>query len=910
METSLINEPFKLQHPVAGFTFFTADQVLTADHLNQFIHYLTYQERQTRAWLTGSGIICGLEITLEKHFIRISKGCGLSSDGDLFSLPADLLLSHSAPFADGNAKYPFLQDTGEILELAPDDKINDSVLLNEEILKDKIIVFYLESYVKQPDFCTTENCDNQGKTQHHQFHILLLPRGKKIALPPSIPELAFTLPEVYATRPEIQKGNIQQLEDSAGKSGLQSRFTLAIAASQKALISALEQVKNEPAFASIIGPNNLTWVSQLITGPDPAVEIPGLQNIHAFYQDICQAYREWRDSLSELTHSCTPEFSAHPKHLLLGEATTTPDHPPHPYRHRFISAGTFSVFAPCFKRSKLLWQRMSDLTTAFNATRKNPPKLESLKILPTRDPNTRLGNRTRPAYYGDSYTGLWDVDAYLSGNLRPPLSYTTASSAAFANCGWETSFYRIEGHLGKPLKEIEAQLKALRREHNLSFEILAIQIEDDPEFAIPRRHRFFDLETAYHHQRTHLNLQLRDVESFGSVINDALHLGADRIPKDDISIKLPAAQSAAKGAATHANTAMKILPGKLSELSNQKVIDFSLSYSHAIADSHIVNQNISTIAAQVQTTPMDRFVQPEVSAKWKIWHDLLQNRRRQVAQLSTFEKFVDANPGLEHHGGVPRGGTLILVYSASKDEALRTVKADFCLPYFSHFDLHSLEEIQPVEPDVPTPLITFIPPIWKKNYDWTVATLTPVSVKTLVNDRSLILETKLTTSLKGDIQQSFAGINLLSGIMKVPQVAKEMPVVVEPGTKNMVLDSTGRQMRANREEIIKLKEQLAGNPTLPDLGILIGELEVSNALLTEKGLTLVAEEAVAADLEKRPIDAGQAKFFDIAFSEAAKLETPAAQTVIKDATRTLGDQNPGNGMIAGNLGRFNGMFGH
>ncbi|NJR42426.1 MAG: hypothetical protein HC767_06945 [Akkermansiaceae bacterium] len=46
MDSTLIKQPFKLPHPVSGFTFFTDDQVLTADHLNQLIHYLDYQERK------------------------------------------------------------------------------------------------------------------------------------------------------------------------------------------------------------------------------------------------------------------------------------------------------------------------------------------------------------------------------------------------------------------------------------------------------------------------------------------------------------------------------------------------------------------------------------------------------------------------------------------------------------------------------------------------------------------------------------------------------------------------------------------------------------------------------------------------------------------------------------------------
>ncbi|NJM38581.1 MAG: hypothetical protein HC845_12375, partial [Akkermansiaceae bacterium] len=77
MDSTLIKQPFKLPHPVSGFTFFTDDQVLTADHLNQLIHYLDYQERKTRAWLIGTGIrLPGLLSPLSKTPLRLSPGCG------------------------------------------------------------------------------------------------------------------------------------------------------------------------------------------------------------------------------------------------------------------------------------------------------------------------------------------------------------------------------------------------------------------------------------------------------------------------------------------------------------------------------------------------------------------------------------------------------------------------------------------------------------------------------------------------------------------------------------------------------------------------------------------------------------------------------------------------------------------
>ena len=326
MEKSLINQPFKLPHPVSGFTFFAEDQVLTADQLNQLVHYLDFQDRKTRAWLVGTGIICGLKINVSEESISITPGCGLTSDGDLLCLDKLKNLTHIRKYEKPieEFKYDHFGEITEIWELVESSETEEIKKLSPDVIKNHVVVLYLESYVKEPDFCTTKNCDNQGQIQHNNLKILLIPLKKLSPLPKSIPDIALDLADVFPVRPEVQKGHIQKLEDSGGKSGLQSRFTNAISATRQSLLEALELIKKRAdSLSSIIGPSGLGWQDRLSDAPNPASEIPGLQNLYAFYEDLCQAYREWRESLFQITHTCTPDFSSHPKHLLLGETADT-----------------------------------------------------------------------------------------------------------------------------------------------------------------------------------------------------------------------------------------------------------------------------------------------------------------------------------------------------------------------------------------------------------------------------------------------------------------------------------------------------------------------------------------------------------------------------------------------------------
>jgi len=72
------------------FPIFEANQVLTSGHLNDVFDYLDQQERQTRSYLIGIGIACGLEIALSGFTITVSKGCGVTSEGYLIVEPEDL----------------------------------------------------------------------------------------------------------------------------------------------------------------------------------------------------------------------------------------------------------------------------------------------------------------------------------------------------------------------------------------------------------------------------------------------------------------------------------------------------------------------------------------------------------------------------------------------------------------------------------------------------------------------------------------------------------------------------------------------------------------------------------------------------------------------------------------------------
>src|SRR5215510_2702771 len=161
----------KLDQPSLRLNFFEKNQVLTHEHLNNFILYFDYQQRLSRSALSGTGIVCGLKLYPRKDAIVVTHGVGITSDGDLIWVKEDMVLTSVIPFDDKNAKYTsFLQGGAQIslFELITSDSSTaDSTKVSDFFTADNpasnfAVVLYDEQYLQDSDLCSAENCDNAG----------------------------------------------------------------------------------------------------------------------------------------------------------------------------------------------------------------------------------------------------------------------------------------------------------------------------------------------------------------------------------------------------------------------------------------------------------------------------------------------------------------------------------------------------------------------------------------------------------------------------------------------------------------------------------------------------------------------------------------------------------------------------
>ncbi|BCL33737.1 hypothetical protein [Nostoc sp. MS1] len=178
----------------SGYPIFTANQVLSKDDLNHLVNYLDEQNRLTRAYFIGMGIVGGLEVssvfdTTSSH-IQISAGCGITSEGYAIAL-ADTKLTHyceeqlvlttlfdsqvsTAVQTDSNVIELFAQSRKESLPLnqASDGSLRDETAFNN-FFGDRVLVVLCELEESKRDTCRL-NYDNLSNELNFNYRFFLI----------------------------------------------------------------------------------------------------------------------------------------------------------------------------------------------------------------------------------------------------------------------------------------------------------------------------------------------------------------------------------------------------------------------------------------------------------------------------------------------------------------------------------------------------------------------------------------------------------------------------------------------------------------------------------------------------------------------------------------------------------------
>ena len=367
---------------------FVSNQVLTPDDLNNSFSYLEEQERMTRVYLTGIGVVQGLEVTVDTSnpaasTLTVSCGCGVTSEGYLikmdttmFNLYANFYFTPSdlyTPFCNATSSGPNQYNKFPIYELYNNTNTSSNpsvpapgsvtpMNITRDFLKDKMVVLLYDLNYVQPLNCDTESCDGLGITVYASIKVLLIAQSDYTPTTGNgcvvNKELFFKAIDLNIRRFNVPWRNICTLEEF--HNAYLKSFTPLLIDEMQAAFKRLYSVLY-PLVDSVYSTNPLgdfktryeylatSTLSQLQNNyPDTVTMI---QYCYDFFVDLIDAYRELLDACLELTTGCCPPDNF-PRHLLIGLLQSDNQTPPDilwsisaPYYSNFMPSGALTAAA-------------------------------------------------------------------------------------------------------------------------------------------------------------------------------------------------------------------------------------------------------------------------------------------------------------------------------------------------------------------------------------------------------------------------------------------------------------------------------------------------------------------------------------------------------------------------------------
>ena len=839
------------------YAVFEPDQVLTHGQLNSVSDYLDDQVRLSRVVLDGVGLIAGLHVSLGAAGVRISAGFGVSTDGDLMRLGTDTLFDRFRPYDSTAPIYPPLyRRRPDIDGRLDDDRIDDgriddgdsdgpidrpdridrlgSILDLQELvpvgesdvlalpladlgraLADKAVLMLMETVVNDPDLCSGTDCDNLGRDALHRLRFLLISRADaqrlqgRAALSP-VSTRAQALPALAMRRPVLAR-------DITTQGLLAARYRDAAAISLRDLLGALPVLSRqcpEVLGDMFAGDPTAGWVARLneLGSRFANTTASGEAQLwYAFVKDLIDHWGALREALLADDAVMLPPVTSFPKHLLLG-ALAAP---------REVRTGLYPSPLDASARhhsahGRFLAWKFDALIRAFAI-----PTDTTTRITPSLGDARTLEDRAIPWHY----RLLEDPPIQVAWSFRLSARRDEGENLGYRSAAWASSakareplayaigshdFFRIEGHLGRQVETVGAEIRRLISDRNLPIQVQEVllhtaQVRDDLRGLIKRRPpmRHTPLHSLHYLLRQDVSQRLDEGRSFGSRylgdVTAAVNTGQVPGVSDSGASVVTTAGNALNAISSLQASAAPVL-GQTSHSGYKAQMAaggsaWKTSYATALESVGNSRASLGHISRPDFVSPYDSLAQIN-TPHWIDWlDDLIQADDDRADDKLLFTRFVQDHPGLDHLGGAWRGGTFVLVY----DDSGRVV-GDFTLPYPA-----AEEDVpEPVQPPLTRP--PYRPPVIVTGG---IRVLRPLDLK--VNDRVLLerqsfqfdLE-KQTATIDGLVRGAFVPSNA------VPSKIRVLPTNFQDAYTEY---NTGR-MLGLREQVKEIQDRIT-QPGLP-----------------------------------------------------------------------------------------------
>ena len=625
------------------------------------------------------------------------------------------------------------QVIGEKSARADDKPIESFEADTGKALKDFVGILYLEDHLHDPDLCTGTDCDNKGFEFIRHLKVLLAHKDDIKILLQTIPPINknyFALEDIFIPRVMINK-NIAKYEDLNGA----FKAALSIKEELKTKITKAFQVCKLMVDDDFNGADPTEEWNKLMDEHFKNGDTVYAQYVYDLSRDLAAAHNELRESLFGDNMICCPDVNLFPKHVLMGLVkTATVNRPAQPvgvavqptltalfdapaggtlpslierrnilslfrsirfdiaslirryhtvhidmdFRHHFYESPILNNKEENVQKTKFCFMRLNSMIRNFKIpTSTDLQSVQGIRITPSRFEDEPLGERSIPFYYKfDRNLPVhlyWSYDANIRKKEDQLLYYSSfiyaTSPSTLRPLDFNLhpySFYRVEGHVGFKYTEVETALNKIIDEKNLPVNIISVQIEKDIRTVRPKPWWFAHLNIYEHFVKNTFVDHLNQVEL---VHTNMLKEIAD--PPTAATVKL--------AADNFTNAKTKVMAYKAVTSGEFNATEFKADVGTVIKAATDVKANTKQFGFSHTAAPHDFIINTDILHKADLLDDLFKQHVDKKKEDLLLGNFMKNNPGLEHAGGVLRGGTLVLVYTSNDDK----VVADFMLPYAS-----------------------------------------------------------------------------------------------------------------------------------------------------------------------------------------------------------------------------------
>jgi PKD repeat protein len=512
---------------IGKFPIYEADQVLSANHLNQSLAYLEKHDRLSRRLLHGIGVVCGLNFSVEEGTLTITKGCGITSEGYLIALEEAMVLTQVRKYIPPYPpKYnPFYAANGSpftLWEAVPATEAEGEQLqdLSKLGLTDKVLLLYLEARDKDLKDCVGDDCDNNGTLREYTIRPLIIgvtdlvnifnKDGNTVEDIASAVMGRYFLPELLPPRFDVTATTINSVSEiNDSYASLSSSFVEELKVRLQTFETFYADVFDMPkTMAASV--KSIEDKLELLRKQDL-----GHQYFFDYLTDLAAAYNELLELATRWVVACMPDEDDFPRHLALGEFRKIKDNQPKIFRNYFKHSPSTPQAHEQMKEVGYLYKRLHKMLAAFEIVEE-----KELRVIAS-NYSSMLSKKAIPYYFrpknkaDKSWLLSWNYD-YIQRNRWNRIGHYFNSPENLLTRDLEfQNFFRIEGHLGRNYGKAMAELKDNINRYRLPFKAIALSTGSVPfDLDLLDECRIKDIDSRFDSAVDDLLCQLQEISCF------------------------------------------------------------------------------------------------------------------------------------------------------------------------------------------------------------------------------------------------------------------------------------------------------------------------------------------------------------------------------------------------------------